>query len=348
MPQSSCSCEQCGRACLTAPERPAYRPDLYSFVHRVVNAVIGIVGGYGQGMTMRVPRSPEAGQTVAGGVLSIDHGGKGSNQAVAAARLGASVLLVSAIGDDAAGRTGRELWAAEGVQDRTTVIPGMSTMAGFIIVEPSGENRICIAPGALDRLRPDHVDAGLAGLTASDVVLVSLEIPLDAARRALGIGRERGAFIVLNPAPATPWARGLLAGADLITPNRSELAALAGRDEPATDEELSACIASLREVTGYRGGIVVTLGADGVLVDDGASTRLPAHPVDAVVDTTGAGDAFSAALAVALTEGRELRDAARFAAVAGALAVTREQVVPALPDRTTLDRLMSSTGAQTR
>lgn len=300
--------------------------------------MIAVVGGYGQGLTMRVPRSPDAGETLAGGVLSADHGGKASNQAVAIARLGGAAMLVSAVGDDAAGSAAREFWAAEGVVDRVVTLPGEATMTGFIIVEPSGENRILLADGALAVIAPEHVEGPLSELGEGDLVLVSLEIPHATALRALEVARERGARTVLNPAPASAETRSLVPHADVLTPNRGELAAIVGAPHPATHDALRACVAALGDL-GFTGELVVTLGGDGVLVVDADGTELvPPVAVERVVDTTGAGDAFSAALTVALSEGASIREAARFAATAGAFAVTREQVIPSLPYRADLDR----------
>lgn len=309
--------------------------------------MIAVVGGYGQGLTMRLARSPLPGETVGGGVLSSDHGGKGSNQAVAARRLGVDALIVTAIGDDTAGAAARELWAAEGVTDHAVQVPGVGTMTGFILVEPSGENRICIADGALASLSPEHLDAPLALIGPGDIVLVSLEIPFAAAWHALDVARERGALTIVNPAPVIPGARELLTRADIVTPNRGELGALAGVAAPETIDEVRLGCSALREITGYTGALVVTLGADGVFVDDGDHTIVPPTRVTKVVDTTGAGDAFSAAFAVAIHEGATIREAARFATAAAAFTVTREQVIPSLPYRADVDRL-TETGAHRR
>lgn len=304
--------------------------------------MIAVVGGYGQGLTMRVSRSPEAGETIAGGVLSMDHGGKGSNQAVAVRRLGVDSSIVTALGEDDAALAARSLWAEEGVTDRAVVIPGVCTMTGFILVEPSGENRICIADGALADLRPEHLDGQLTDLTAEDILLVSLEIPLESAALALRIAQGRGARTILNPAPANAGSATLLSNTDVATPNRSELAVLSGLPEPTGLDEVAACCAALRARTGYTGELIITLGAEGAYVDDGDHALIEPIPVPEVVDTTGAGDAYSAALAVALHEGSSVREAAHFAAAAGALAVQQEQAIPSLPSRADVDRLNES------
>lgn len=304
--------------------------------------MIAVVGGYGVGLTMRLPRSPRAGETVASGVLSSDHGGKGSNQAVAVRRLGVASLIITALGEDDAATEARRFWADEGVADRAVELAGSRTMTGFIMVDSEGENRICVADGALAELVPEALEGRLDGIGPGDIVLVSLEIPTDVAAWALRVARESGARTVLNPAPVAAHTSALLQYADVLTPNRSELAVLAGLPEPQGADEVAACCASLRASTGYAGELIVTLGAAGAHVDDGKGDLIPPIQISEVVDTTGAGDAYSAALAVALHEGASAREAAHFASAAGALAVTQERVIPALPYRADVDRLDES------
>ncbi len=300
-----------------------------------------MVGSYGVGLTMRLDRVPVAGETIAGGTFSSGHGGKGSNQAVGAARLGAHVSLLTAVGDDAMGRDAHALWATEGVDaDAVVSIPGASTMVGVILVEPSGENRIVIATGALDHLTPGHVEDFRAQLAAADVAVVSMEIPLPTVLAAIRVAHDAGSTTVLNPAPAQPLPDDAWGAIDVLTPNRTEAAILLGHD-PASDESAESLAAELR-ARGV-GAVVLTLGDDGALVcDDGGVTLVPVVPAPLVVDTTGAGDAFTAALAVALAEGQPVRDAARFAAAAGAHAVSIAEVIPALPRRADLEGLEAS------
>lgn len=290
---------------------------------------IAVVGSYGVGLTMRVPRLPEAGETLLGGAFDEGPGGKGSNQAIGAARLGAEVSFLTAVGDDAFGRDARELWRREGVQaDRVLVSDTEPTMVGFIIVEPSGENRIVIASGALETLDAAAVESFRDEIAKASVLVVSMEIPLPAVVAALRLAREAGTITLLNPAPAQPLpdeAWGLI---DVITPNQTEAPILLGRAE-GSDEDLAT---ALRERTG--GSVVLTRGSQGaLLVDDSGLRAVPPHVVTNVVDTTGAGDSFTAALAVALGDGASLDDAAAFAAAAGAHAVTIAGVIPALPTR---------------
>ncbi|AXG81962.1 ribokinase [Streptomyces paludis] len=302
---------------------------------------IAVVGSYGAGLTMRVPRAPEAGETVSGGVFDPGPGGKGSNQAIGAARLGAEVSLLTAVGDDDFGRAARALWRAEGVDATHVLTARAPTMVGFILVEPSGENRIAIAPGALDELDAAAVAPYRAEIAAADILVVSMEIPEEAVAAALRAGRLAGTTTLLNPAPARPLPPDLWPLIDVITPNQTEAPVLLGlgAGHGLTDEEL---VQALRERTG--GAAVLTRGGGGALVARPAGvTAVPPYPAEAVVDTTGAGDSFTAALAVALAEGHDLDRAVGFAAAAGSHTVTIAGVVPALPTRDQLNARIGST-----
>jgi ribokinase len=295
---------------------------------------IAVVGSYGVGMTMYMDRMPAEGETLVGRTFAQGPGGKGSNQAIAARRLGAEVTLCSIVGPDALGEQARTLWAAEGVGIDGVQTGTAATMVGFILVEASGSNRIVIAPGALDELTEEHVRSVSAEITAADVVLVGLEIPVAPAAEALRLAREAAVVTVLNPAPATRLAPEVMATVDHLTPNRSEAAVLTALDPASTADELLEALRALAP----SAVVALTLGEDGVLVDDGRErVAIPAVHVDRVVDTAGAGDAFSAAYAVAIAEGRTPVEAARFGAIAGAFAVTRAEVVPGLGTRADLD-----------
>lgn len=296
---------------------------------------VAVIGSYGVGMTMRLPRLPVGGETLLGGTFSSGHGGKGSNQAVAARRLGAEVSLLTAIGDDSLGREARELWAAEGVDASSVLTADAATMVGMILVEPSGENRIVIATGALDHVQPEHVEAFRTSIASADIVVVSLEIPLDTATAALRVAREEGVRTLLNPAPAQPLPTEVWRLVDVVTPNRTEAAILLGHDPDA--DESAETLAERLHVLG-AGTVVLTQGSRGALIHDAEGTRhVPPVEATRVVDTTGAGDAFTAALAVELAAGRTVDEAARFAARVGAWVVGIHEVIPALPHRSDLD-----------
>lgn len=304
---------------------------------------IAVVGSYGVGLTMRTARSPEPGETLTGGVFSSGHGGKGSNQAVAAARLGAQVSLLTAVGPDAFGAQAREFWRAERVAADKVVTAAAATMVGIILVEPSGENRIVIAPGALAELSTGDVDGFEDEIAAADVLVTGFEIPVEVARRALQLARRHGVRTLLNPAPAPqqPLDAGLWSLVGVVTPNQTEAARLtgeAGLDSP------QACAAAIRRR--YAGVTIVTLGGAGCLVDEpGAGPRLvpPVRPRQ-VVDTTGAGDAFTGALAVALARGDDIDSAVRYAGAAGAHAVGTAEVIPSLPRPDDLAALLAGGG----
>jgi ribokinase len=276
-------------------------------------ARVAIVGSYGVGLTVELDRVPEAGETVVGRSFRRDHGGKGSNQAVGAARLGAEVDFLTAIGDDAFGHEAIALWETEGVHAEAVLAPPAATMTAPIFVEPSGQNRIVIVPGALERLSHAHVDAFAERIARADVCLVQLEIPLDTALYALEVARRAGVRTILNPAPAP--AKPIAPEVDYVTPNETEAAA----------------------VRGARATVVLTLGEEGAELD---GVPVPAFPATAI-DTTGAGDAFNAAFAVALAEGLADLDAVRWGCAAGAHMVEHAGVVPGLPTRAELEQRLS-------
>ena len=282
-------------------------------------ASVAVVGSYGVGLTFELERMPSAGETVTGKTFRTDHGGKGSNQAVGAARLGAHATLLTAVGDDSFAGEARRLWARELVEADAVVEAPLATMAGAILVEPGGENRIVIAPGALSALTPAHVDTFAPRIAAADACLVQLEIPLETAARALEIARREGVQTILNPAPAPaePLPGELLELVDYLTPNEVELAALGD--------------------TSRAGVVIVTRGREGAVLRDELVPAVPARPVD----TTGAGDAFNAALAVALAERRPELEAVRWGCAAGAHMVEHRGVVPGLPTRDELERRLA-------
>lgn len=289
--------------------------------------MILVVGSYGAGITVRVPRVPEAGETIGGSTLSIGHGGKSSNQAVAAARQGARVSLLTALGDDAFARSARALWDEEGVEHNGVKSSNGSTMAGVILVEPSGENRIAIAPGVLDELTPGDLDAQRAKFAAADIVVVCLEVPGPTAERAITLAQECGATVILNPAPAAPLNHEVIAMADYFVPNQSEHEFYVRAGYRAPDSQT----------------VVRTRGADGVEVTSGTSTQVfPPLPQQSVVDTTGAGDTFVGTFAAALDTGKELGQAVQRAIVASSLAVTVAEVIPSIPGRTTVDDALAT------
>ncbi len=300
---------------------------------------IAVVGSYGVGMTMRIPQLPQAGETLMGGEFDAGPGGKGSNQAIGAARLGAEVSFLTAIGPDDFGQGARVLWKDEGVDDSCVITGKGHTMVGFILVESDGENRIIVAAGALDELTPQHVEDFRPHIADSDVLVVSMELSLPAVLASLKIGREEGCLIVLNPAPAVKLPPESWSMFDVITPNRTEAPVLLGLpgDHGLSPKEL---IAQMRLKTSAK--IVMTLGSEGSLVDDGSALyAVPAIKAKKVVDTTGAGDSFTSALAVAISEGREFHDCVKFATASGSHSVGIAGVIDSLPTREEIEKCLA-------
>jgi ribokinase len=289
--------------------------------------------------TVALPRLPRPGETVSEGTLLVTHGGKGANQAVAARRLGAEVRLVGCVGDDASGRAIRATLAAEGIGvDGLAATADAATGTALIVVDPEGRNQIAVAPGANRALRVADLERRGEDFAWAEVVVVSLEIPLETARWALAEARRRGALALLNPAPLPEAGRDVVGLADYVTPNETEAGRLVG--EEVTDAAGARKAAQAIRTRG-AGTVVVTLGPGGALaVGADGVVHAPAVPARAV-DTTGAGDAFNAALAVALAEGRALPDALRFANAAGALTCTRRGAQPSLPVRAEVERALA-------
>jgi ribokinase len=282
-----------------------------------------------------------AGETLIGSDFDMGPGGKGSNQAVGAARLGAESHLVAVIGQDLFGDVAVDLYRREGVDAahvRRTA--ERNTGVGFITLNDAGENHIVLDMGANHLLSAAEVDAAEDLIASSQVVLTVLEINPATAARAMTLARRHGVTSILNPAPAQPLPSDLLAAVDVLTPNESELRILSGLapDAPADTIDLAHAL----QARGVR-QLVVTRGSRGALVvtADGATHHVAGVPVQ-VVDTTGAGDAFTSALGVALAEGQPLLEAVRFATLAGALAVTKLGVIPALPTRKELAALAAA------
>jgi ribokinase len=308
---------------------------------------ICVVGSLNADLVVRAPRAPAAGETVRGTGHARFAGGKGGNQAVAAARLagaGARVSLIGRVGDDEHGRWLRDQLAAAGVDGAGVGSdPQLPTGLAAITVEDGGQNRIIVVPGANDGLTPGQLSRNHAVLTSAGVLLLQLEIPLPTVQTAARMGREKRAVVVLDPAPTGALPDSLLALCDYLTPNEAELAALCGLPAGGDAWPLDDVAAAARRLLA-RGArsVIVKLGARGaLLVNVDGAQHWPPFAV-AAVDTTAAGDAFNAGLAVALAAGAPLQEAGRFACAAGALAVTRPGAQPSLPARAEVDALLGS------
>lgn len=301
---------------------------------------IAVVGSYGAGLTIQAERMPALGETLGGGRFDYGPGGKGSNQAVGAARLGASVSILTALGDDAFALGARELWATEGIDGSRVVTTDQPTMAAMILVDSAGDNRILIAEGALNELTEADVENFRDKIEEADLVVVSMEIPLTIALAALRIAREVGTRSILNPAPAVALPDEAWDLVDVLTPNQTEGLILVGL-EPDAALEPEEVLSALRAKT--SASIVMTLGGNGSLVDEGGTVvRVSAFPPRAIVDTTGAGDSFTAALSVGLCEGLTLHEAVAMASAAGSHSVSILGVINSLPTRPEIDRILAS------
>ena len=293
---------------------------------------IAVVGSYAAGLTLKVKRLPSMGETVLASGYRVDYGGKGSNQAVACARLGVEVVFVARIGQDMFGEMALRLYRDEGIDigfiHQTAEHP---TGVGFILVEAAtGNNCIALDPGANELLSAADVAQCDSSLDTAAVVLTQLEIPVATAEAALSRGRAKGAITILNPAPVRPLPASILQLVDVLTPNQTEAKVLTGRSPDAKTEPEEVARDLIR--LGVR-QVVMTLGERGALVVTASSSKhIPAMQMHAV-DTTGAGDAFNAGLATALASGEGLASAVEFAVVTGGLAVTKEGVIPSLPGR---------------
>lgn len=289
--------------------------------------MILLVGSYGAGITVQLPRVPEAGETLSGSTLSIGHGGKSSNQAVAVMRQGGRAALITALGEDSFAGAARAMWDEEGVDHSgVKVVPGAS-MAGVIMVEPSGENRIVIAPGALDQLAPEDLDQRRAAFEAADVVVVGLEVPVATAEQAITLAHECGSTVVLNPAPAASLRHDVLALAEYVLPNETEHEFYASQGYVAPEGQT----------------IILTRGGQGATITAAGQARdIPAYPQEHVVDTTGAGDTFVGTFAAALDAGAEVVEAVQRAVVASSLSVTVAEVIPSIPGRADVDAALAT------
>jgi ribokinase len=303
-----------------------------------------VVGSANTDMVVRVPTLPRPGETVLGGTFFTARGGKGANQAVAAARAGGSVTLVACVGDDAFGDETLAALGAEGVAVQSVRrVAGAHSGVALILVDERGENSIAVAPGANALLAPDDVTAIADRLSPKDLLVAQLEIPLASVMAAVRTARRRGTRVILNPAPACDLPDELLREVSVLTPNRAEAAQLASL--PAGDDsELDAVATEL--LRRGVGAVVITLGAGGAFVATADLREMIAGCPVVARDTTGAGDVFNGALAVAVAEQQPLATAVRFANAAAAISVTRDGAQPAAPRRAEILQMLADEQAR--
>ena len=303
-------------------------------------STIYIVGSLNADYVVAVERIPRVGETLPGGDLALYPGGKGANQAVAAARLGGRVKMIGQIGDDAPGRFLLESQISAGVD-----VSGIGKSAGAsgsaqIYIVPSGDNSIVISPAANGRLTPTHVRERLAEIGPQDFLLCQLETPLETVAEALQIARAAGATTILDPAPARALSRDILRNVDILTPNETEAAALLGASPAGSESEALIAASELRAM-GPR-TLILKLGERGCVVANGTEPRaIPGFAVEAV-DTTAAGDTFNAALSVQLSGGAGMNDAVRWANAAAAVSVTRKGAQPSAPRHIEVEQFLAA------
>ena len=301
---------------------------------------IAILGIFVADLAFRAGRQPVMGETIMGSGFKMGPGGKGSNQAVAAARAGGKVSFISRLGKDAFGDIAIATWKAEGIAPHVAIAAEEPTGAAYIFVsDETGENAIIVVPGAAGGLSPKDVDAARAAIENAKVFVTQLEQPVDAARRGLQIARASGAITVFNPAPAAPVPDDIYALCDYVIPNETEAAALTGL--PVDTEEQARKAGDALLAKGARNALI-TLGARGALLHNAQSSVLvPSFNAGKVVETAGAGDAFVGAFATALAEGLEPTAAARFGCAAAGISVTRPGTAPAMPSRKEIEALLT-------
>ncbi|MBI1416419.1 MAG: ribokinase [Limimaricola sp.] len=304
------------------------------------HAPIVILGIFVADTAFRATRMPRMGETLLGQSFALGPGGKGSNQAVAAARAGGQAHVLTRLGRDAFAQMARDIWAEAGVTPEVIEDAQSYTGAAFIFVDAAtGDNAIIVSPGAAARISAADVEAHAALIGGAKVFVTQLEQPMEAALRALQIARAGGALTILNPAPAAALPEGMLALADIVTPNETEAEGLTGL--PVTTMPEAETAARALRAKG-AGAVVITLGEKGALYHDAEHmVHVPAFHAGPVVETTGAGDAFNGAMAVALAEGAEPVRAVRFGCAAAAISVTRGGAAASMATRTEIDTLIA-------
>lgn len=290
-----------------------------------------VLGSMNVDFVVRVKRRPGIGETVPGSEFSIFPGGKGANQAVAAARLGGNVAMAGRIGDDVFSKVVLDSLSSAGVgRELIVTTQDVPTGSAFITVDETGENSIVVVPGANGHCSKADVDALRPHLELAKMLMLQLEIPLETVEHAVSVARSCGTKVMLDPAPPVPLSQELLRGIDVLTPNEHEASFLTGRK--VTDAAGAQLAASDLLKAGAR-AVVIKLGSGGLVwAEGGKSGVIPGHRVHAV-DTTAAGDAFSGGLAALLCEGKSLEEACRFANAVGALSVTRKGAQTSMPER---------------
>ena len=302
---------------------------------------IVILGVFVADTTYRAERPPRMGETILGNSFALGPGGKGSNQAVAAARAGGNAHFITKLGQDPFADMALAIWKDAGVTPQITQHADSYTGAAYIFVEEaSGDNAIIVCPGVARSISPDYIDRHRDLIANASVFMTQLEQPMDAALRALQIAKAGGATTILNPAPAADLSDEMLALCDYVTPNESETEGITGLPVTTLDEAREA--AELLLAKGV-GAAIITLGENGALYHDATdSVHVPAVSAGDVVETTGAGDAFNGGFAAALSQGSTPIEAVRFGCATAGISVTRPGTAPSMPKRAEIQQLLAS------
>lgn len=302
-----------------------------------MTAKIVVVGSFNADLTSYLETMPRPGETVRGDKFVTGPGGKGSNQAVAAAKLGAEVTFIGRVGDDVFAKLAFDVWEAAGIHtDYVVKDPDHATGVAPIFVDSNGENMIVVVLGANINIQAGDIDQAREIIAEADVLVTQLEINHDMVGYALKVAKELGVTTILNPAPAATLPQETIQNADYITPNETELEVLSGSDS----HDVVANARSL--LTTDKQTVIVTMGSQGAqIVQRDHEERIGTYNVD-VVDTTGAGDAFNGGLAVALAEGKSLVEAIKFANATAAMCVTRPGTSNSMASRDEVDKLYNA------
>jgi ribokinase len=303
------------------------------------NRSVVVMGSYVADLAFRTRKLPSWGETSMGSGFQLGPGGKGSNQAVAAARAGAPVSFISKVGNDSFGEMARTMWKNEGIDAACVTSTATPTGAAAIILDQnSGENAIIVVPGACYELSPQDIDNARTVMHRGTVFITQLELPIATVEYGLRLARSLGLITILNPAPACALPDSIFPHCDFVTPNETEAEFLTGIPVHSLSDADRAAGALLSRGTQT---VIITLGARGALVKDAGTTQhVEAFKAGPVVETTGAGDAFNGGLAVALAEGRNMLDATRFACAVASISVTRPGTAPSMPRRGEVDALL--------
>lgn len=302
---------------------------------------VAILGIFVADLAFRAARLPAIGETIAGSGFKMGPGGKGANQAVAAARAGAPVTFISKIGKDEFGAIALETWRREGIATRVEQSPDLPTGAAFIYVnDTTGDNAIIVVAGAAASISAEDVEKAADAIRDAAVFITQLEQPVTAARRGLEIAKAAGVITIFNPAPAEPVDDALYGLCDYVTPNETEAAFLTGVKVASTADARKAGAVFLSK---GAGAALITLGEAGALLHTKTrSIVIPAFKAGPVVETTGAGDAFNGGFAAALARGLDPEAAARFGCATAGISVTRPGTAPAMPQLAEIEALLAA------